>query len=58
VLYNLAETCRVLAVLLWPFLPGTATKIHAQFGLKEAPDQFEAAKWSGLPLGQLRNRLA
>jgi methionyl-tRNA synthetase len=23
VLYNLAETCRVLAVLLWPFLPGT-----------------------------------
>ncbi|HEX5398323.1 MAG TPA: methionine--tRNA ligase, partial [Verrucomicrobiae bacterium] len=30
VLYNLTETCRVLAVLLWPFLPGTATKIYAQ----------------------------
>ncbi|MGH7972404.1 MAG: class I tRNA ligase family protein, partial [Limisphaerales bacterium] len=27
VLYNLAEICRVLAVLLWPFLPGTAAKI-------------------------------
>ena len=24
VLYKLTETCRVLAVLLWPFLPGTA----------------------------------
>ena len=24
VLYNLAEICRILAVLLWPFLPGTA----------------------------------
>ena len=33
VLYNLTETCRVLAVLLWPFLPGTAVKIYAQLGL-------------------------
>ncbi len=33
VLYNLAETCRILAVLLWPFLPGTATKIYSQLGL-------------------------
>jgi len=37
VLYNLAETCRVLAVLLWPFLPGTAAKIYAQLGLKDEP---------------------
>ena len=35
VLYNLAETCRVLAVLLWPFLPETAVKIYAQLGLNE-----------------------
>src|SRR5262245_23572431 len=27
VLYNLSEVCRVLAVLLWPFLPGTSGKI-------------------------------
>ncbi len=48
VLYNLAETCRVLAVLLWPFLPGTATKIFAQLGLNGAPDKFSEAAWGGL----------
>ncbi len=52
VLYNLAETCRVLAVLLWPFLPGTATKIYAQLGLTGAPDQLDAAAWGGLSAGQ------
>ena len=51
VLYNLAETCRVLAVLLWPFLPGTAKKIYAQLGLTGTPDKLDAAKWGGLPAG-------
>ncbi len=51
VLYNLAETCRVLAVLLWPFLPGTATKIYAQLGLTGAPDKFSEATWGGLQPG-------
>jgi len=51
VLYNLAETCRVLAVLLWPFLPGTATKMYAQLGLPGVPDKFAAAAWGGLPAG-------
>jgi methionyl-tRNA synthetase len=51
VLYNLAETCRVLAVLLWPFIPQTATKIFAQLGLTGAPDKFSAATWGGLQLG-------
>ena len=51
VLYNLTETCRVLAVLLWPFLPGTAVKIYAQLGLSGAPDKFDAATWGGLPAG-------
>jgi len=51
VLYNLAETCRVLAVLLWSFLPGTATKIYAQLGLAGAPDTFSAAAWGGLNTG-------
>ena len=53
VLYNLAETCRVLAVLLWPFLPGTATKIYAQLGLTGSPDKLAAAAWGGLPPGQV-----
>jgi methionyl-tRNA synthetase len=51
VLYNLAETCRVLAVLLWPFLPGTAGKIFAQLGLNEASDKLAAASWGGLAAG-------
>jgi len=51
VLYNLAETCRVLAVLLWPFLPGTATKIYAQLGLTGTPDKFSEAVWGGLQPG-------
>jgi methionyl-tRNA synthetase len=51
VLYNLAEVCRILAVLLWPFLPGTATKIYGQLGLAGAPDKFDAASWGGLPAG-------
>jgi len=51
VLYNLAETCRILAVLLWPFLPGTAAKIYGQLGLKGEPDRFSAAEWGGLAAG-------
>ncbi|HEY5910695.1 MAG TPA: class I tRNA ligase family protein [Verrucomicrobiae bacterium] len=51
VLYSLAEVCRVLAVLLWPFLPGTASKIYAQLGLEGAPDKLAAAEWGGLKQG-------
>jgi methionyl-tRNA synthetase len=52
VLYNLAETCRILAVLIWPFLPGTAQKIYSQLGLNAAPDQFSGAAWGGLASGR------
>jgi methionyl-tRNA synthetase len=48
VLYNLAETCRVIAVLLWPFMPTTAEKIYRQLGLSASPDRFAAA--TGEPL--------
>ncbi len=51
VLYNLAEVCRILAILLWPFLPGTATKIYAQLGLPGSPSKFSAATWGGLTAG-------
>jgi methionyl-tRNA synthetase len=51
VLYNLAETCRVLAVLLWPFLPGTAVKIYTQLGLNESPDKFSESVWGKLKSG-------
>jgi len=51
VLYNLTETCRVLAVLLWPFIPQTTSKIYAQLGLSGEPNQFTAATWGGLSAG-------
>jgi methionyl-tRNA synthetase len=48
VLYNLVEVCRILAVLLWPFLPTTAEKIYAQLGLSGAPTKFAEAAWGKL----------
>jgi len=51
ILYNLAETCRLLAVLLWPVLPTTAGKIFAQLGISESPDRMTAATWGGLSPG-------
>ncbi len=53
VLYNLVETCRVLAVLLHPFLPGTAAKIYAQLNLPGTPDKLALAAWGGLPAGHV-----
>jgi len=58
VLYNLAETCRVLAVLLWPFLPTTAANLYAQLGLSEAPDKFAEAAWGRLPAGHTLGAVA
>ena len=51
VLYNLAEICRILGVLLYPFLPTTASNIYGQLELPGAPDKFEAARWGGLTTG-------
>ncbi len=51
VLYNLCESCRILAVLLWPFIPATAEKIYAQLGLSGSPANFAAAAWGGLRAG-------
>jgi methionyl-tRNA synthetase len=51
VLYNLAEICRILAVLLCPFLPTTAGRIYEQLNLPGKPDQFALAAWGGLQAG-------
>lgn len=51
VLYNLCETCRVLAVLLCPFLPETSAKVYAQLGLKESPQKLAQATWGNLQPG-------
>lgn len=51
VLYNLCEVCRVLAVLLGPFLPATSARIYEQLGLGALPESFSAAQWGGLKSG-------
>ena len=51
VLYNLAEVCRILAVLLWPFVPSTAGRINAQLGLTTSPDKLNQSSWGGLKEG-------
>ncbi len=53
VLYNLCESCRLLAVLLWPFIPTTAEKIYAQLGLSGSPANLAAAGWGGLRAGDV-----
>ena len=39
VMYNLAETLRVVAILVAPFIPSTSPKIYSQLGL-EVPAEF------------------
>jgi methionyl-tRNA synthetase len=51
VLYNLVEISRILAVLLWPFLPDTAGKMYRQLGLSGSPDKFNASAWGGAQPG-------
>jgi methionyl-tRNA synthetase len=51
VLYALVETCRILAVLLSPFLPATATRIYTQLGLSTAASQLADARWGLLQPG-------
>ncbi len=55
VLYNLMEVCRILGVLLWPFLPSTADKIFKQLGMVNAPDDFNLATWGGISQGHVTN---
>ena len=56
VLYNLAESCRILAVLIWPVMPETAEKIFKQVGVEILPDNFSQAKWGGLSKGHICNK--
>ena len=52
VLYNLCECCRVLGVLLSPYLPDTAGRILKQLGLPEKVEGLSQAAWGGLKAGQ------
>ncbi|MEG1913520.1 MAG: methionine--tRNA ligase [Acidaminococcaceae bacterium] len=52
VMYNLAETLRIVAILIAPFVPHTSPKIYTQLGL-QVPAQFLMADavWGGLAEG-------
>ncbi len=53
ILYNLLEALRITAVLITPFMPGSAAKILAQLGIADpAAQNFETLRvWGGLPAG-------
>ena len=52
VMYNLAETLRIVAILISPYIPTTSPKIYTQLGLV-VPEQFllADAEWGGLANG-------
>lgn len=55
VMYNLAESLRVISVLVSPFMPETAPKIWAQLGMTQdfASVRLDDVKtWGGIPAGQ------
>ena len=57
VLYNLVESVRILAIMLWPVLPNTAEKIFTQLGLDaKTVSQWKEAAWGGLPAGHKINK--
>ena len=47
VLYNLAESLRVIAVLLKPFLTATPQKMFDQLGVSGEKADYEAVAWGG-----------
>jgi len=51
ILYTLVETCRILAVLLWPILPNTSARIYSQLGLPANDVPLSAANWGLLDPG-------
>ncbi|MFH0752865.1 MAG: methionine--tRNA ligase [archaeon] len=54
VIYNLAESLRIIAILLKPFLPSTASEIGLQLGIKN----FDKSDMKDLKFGKLgRNKL-
>jgi methionyl-tRNA synthetase len=53
-LYTLAESLRLIAIYLYPFMPNTAKKIWKQLGIADDISDYtfeEAAKWGGLKPG-------
>lgn len=47
VLYNLAESLRIVAILLTPYLTSTPAKMFAQLGTSPAQASLDAVAWGG-----------
>ncbi len=47
VLYNLAESLRIVAILLTPYLTSTPKEMFAQLGIAPAQTAFESLAWGG-----------
>ncbi|HPK87116.1 MAG TPA: class I tRNA ligase family protein, partial [Atribacterota bacterium] len=48
VLYNLAESLRIIAILIYPFMPVTAFKVWHQLGIEDALENMtipEKTEW-------------
>ena len=58
VIYNLLESLRIIAVLISPFIPGSARKIADQLGITSSASQgFDSVRrWGGLTPGNNLNR--
>ncbi len=58
IIYNLLESLRVIAVLISPFMPGSAEKIMAQIGIADVASQGydSIRRWGGLSSGIGLNR--
>jgi methionyl-tRNA synthetase len=51
VLYNLVEVCRILAVMLEPFIPQTSAKILSQLNVPSGDTRWAQTAWGGLTAG-------
>ena len=53
VLYNLAESLRIIAILLTPYLTSTPKKMFEQLGTAPAQAAYEALTWGGSVAGSV-----
>ena len=56
VLYNLAESLRIVAILLTPYLTSTPNKMFAQLGVAPAQAELSSVAWGGSAPGSLVNK--
>lgn len=57
VLYNLAETLRIISLFITPFMPHTAQRMREQLGLEEPRDTLRIeARWGKIQSGHITRR--